>query len=797
MTGHLKSAATAANLLIAAFFCIVFPVSATASSASSGDASIKSITVVCDDNYPPYVFREPDGKLRGITVDQWELWSKKTGIPVKINAMEWSLAQRDMAEGKADVIDTIFFTEDRNRIYDFTPAYASIDVPVFFSSEISGISDPESLGGFVVAVKTGDSCINVLRMHGVDILEEFPDYISIINGAVKGKVKIFCMDRPPAIYLLDRAGIRNNFRMTAPVYTGNFHRAVKKGSQELLKIINAGFSKISKKEYADIGRKWSGENIDGYIFMRNFIIVFIIAAAAVLLLFLWNITLVNRVNGKTRDLKRAMEVIQQSEQKFRLAFDTSPDAININRMSDGMYLEINDGFTRLTGFTKENVAGKTSEEIKIWNDMADRKKLVDGLRARGFVDNLEAVFRGKDGSTKTALMSAKIMMIKGEPNILSITRDISERKKLEISIAESEEKFRTLAEQSLIGIVIIQDNVFKYVNRVMENLIGFSRSEILKWEPMEFMKTVSPEFHDLVFEQIKKKQAGGGDVRNVYEFKLLAKDGKERWVSIYSKTITYDGRRAILVSLADISDIKETHDRLEKTIEKLKTSNDELEKFAFATSHDLQEPLRMVSNYLQLLRAKYHGRLDAEAEEYIDTAVKGAVRMAELIRGILDLSRIGKVEMNFQGVNTGEIVEEVKKMLGPKIIETGAEITAGEMPEIMADKTQMTQLFMNLIGNSIKFSAAAGKPKIEITCSKRNNYWLFCVKDNGIGISPKYFDRIFVAFQTLHSKDEYEGSGIGLATCKKIVEYHNGKIWVESEEGKGAAFYFTIAMNRA
>jgi len=234
-----------------------------------------------------------------------------------------------------------------------------------------------------------------------------------------------------------------------------------------------------------------------------------------------------------------------------------------------------------------------------------------------------------------------------------------------------------------------------------------------------------------------------------------------------------------------------------KTIEKLKTSNDELEKFAFATSHDLQEPLRMVSNYLQLLRAKYHGRLDAEAEEYIDTAVKGAVRMAELIRGILDLSRIGKVEMNFQGVNTGEIVEEVKKMLGPKIIETGAEITAGEMPEIMADKTQMTQLFMNLIGNSIKFSAAAGKPKIEITCSKRNNYWLFCVKDNGIGISPKYFDRIFVAFQTLHSKDEYEGSGIGLATCKKIVEYHNGKIWVESEEGKGAAFYFTIAMNRA
>jgi PAS domain S-box-containing protein len=528
------------------------------------------------------------------------------------------------------------------------------------------------------------------------------------------------------------------------------------------------------------------------VVIQYIVFAVILAAAAALAMFLWNVTLLKQVNEKTNDLRKAMYGIRESEEKFKLAFDTSPDSININRLSDGMYIDINQGFTRLTGFTKADVEGKTSADIKIWHDPGDREKLVAGLKAYGFVDNLEAVFTNKDGSNTTALMSAKIMMMNGEPYILSITRDISERKKLEVLMAESEEKFRTLAEQSLIAIAIIQDDVFKYINKGMEVLTGYSRREMEKWAPYEIMNTVAPDFRDLVASQIKKKQAGDRDVMNVYEFKLTAKDGAKKWVNIYSKTITFGGEKAILVSLADISEIKETHEKLEKTIDKLKNSNDELEKFAYATSHDLQEPLRMVSNYLQLLKSKYREKLDAEADIYIDTAVRGAIRMSELIRGILDLSRIRSVEMNFQRVDTGDIVNEAIKMLDAKIKETGAQIVIGKMAEIQADRTRMLQLFMNLIGNAVKFSAKAEKPRVEISCANNGAFWKFCVKDNGVGISAKYFSRIFVAFQTLYSKDEYEGSGIGLATCKKIVEYHNGRIWVESEEGKGASFYFTI-----
>ncbi|MGD0566551.1 MAG: PAS domain S-box protein, partial [Candidatus Goldiibacteriota bacterium] len=643
--------------------------------ASTENSAIKSITVVCDDNYPPYVFREADGSLHGIVIDQWALWSKKTGIAVKINAMEWSEAQKTMLYGRADVIDTIFYNGERSVIYDFTPAYVSIEVPVFFNSEISGIFDMNSLKGFAIVVKKGDSCINVLKAHGVMILQEFPDYSSIISGAASGKIKIFCMDKPPALYLLNKAGIRSNFHMTPPIYTGSFHRAVKKGNAEMLALVNEGFSKITKKEYASIDRRWTGEAVNAAAFIRYFIFAAGLAAFVVFFMFLWNVTLIKQVSEKTADLKKAMTGVQESEEKFKLAFDTSPDSININRLSDGMYIEINQGFTKLTGFTKEDVAGKTSAGIKIWSNPADRERLVAGLKLDGHVDNLEAVFMRKDGSTTTALMSAKIITMKGAPYILSITRDISERKKFEIAIAESEEKFRSFAEQSMISIIIVQDNLIKYANKGMELLSEYSPAELFAWKEHEFMKLVSPDFKELVAEQAFKKQAGDTDVKSSYEFRMVTKSGSEKWVNLYSRTIMYEGHKGVLVSFVDISELKETHEKLEKTVEKLKWSNEELERFASATSHDLQEPLRMVSNYLQLLKMKYRGKLDAEADLYIDTAVKGAVRMSELIRGILDLSRIGKVEMNFEDVDTGAVAAEAVKMLEPKIKESGAQVT--------------------------------------------------------------------------------------------------------------------------
>lgn len=242
----------------------------------------------------------------------------------------------------------------------------------------------------------------------------------------------------------------------------------------------------------------------------------------------------------------------------------------------------------------------------------------------------------------------------------------------------------------------------------------------------------------------------------------------------------------------EVEEKSATEKKLESTVEALKKSNEELKKFAYATSHDLQEPLRMISLYVQLLNKKLDPILDAECREYINIVTKGAGAMSEMIKDIIDFSKTGGFEKNFAPVNLSNLVEDITEMFGPRINETGADIIVDKLPVVNGNREQLERLFQNLISNALKFYKNGEHPKLEITASMKDNYWLFCFKDNGIGISSKYFSQIFVLFQTLHSKSEYGGSGIGLALCKKIVENHGGSIWVVSEEGKGAAFYFTL-----
>lgn len=194
----------------------------------------KSITVVMDDNYPPFIFRDSNGQLQGVLQDTWALWQERTGIKVNLKAMDWAKAQQVMQAGQADVIDTVFMTEPRKRIYDFTAPYAKLDVPIFFHQSISGIVNADSLKGFTVGVKDGDACIDVLHEHGVDSVKRYPSYKAVISAAGAGDVRVFCVDQPPALYLLHQLGVEKEFRRSVPLYSGEFHRAVRKGDAALL-----------------------------------------------------------------------------------------------------------------------------------------------------------------------------------------------------------------------------------------------------------------------------------------------------------------------------------------------------------------------------------------------------------------------------------------------------------------------------------------------------------------------------------------------------------------------------------
>ena len=243
--------------------------------------------------------------------------------------------------------------------------------------------------------------------------------------------------------------------------------------------------------------------------------------------------------------------------------------------------------------------------------------------------------------------------------------------------------------------------------------------------------------------------------------------------------------------LTDISSHRRHERELRRQAEELARSNKELEQFAYIASHDLQEPLRIVSGYCQLLKRRYSGKLDADADKFINYALEGAVRLQELITDLLAYSRVSTKAKPFAAVKLSEVAEQAVANLQMAINDRGAELFIDSLPEVMGDSHQLLQLFQNLIGNAVKFCSETN-PKVWVKAARDKNFWTVTVKDNGIGIDPKHFEKIFTIFQRLHSREKYDGTGIGLAICKKVVQRHGGSIHVESEPGRGAEFIFTL-----
>ena len=251
---------------------------------------------------------------------------------------------------------------------------------------------------------------------------------------------------------------------------------------------------------------------------------------------------------------------------------------------------------------------------------------------------------------------------------------------------------------------------------------------------------------------------------------------------------------AIDVTERKLSDTRlyELNERIQKDAKELAISNEELEQFAHVISHDLQEPLRMVTSFLTLLEKKYVAVIDEKGKTYIGFAVDGAMRMRQIILDLLEYSKVGKPEDNLESIDLNELIEEVQILFRKKIKEIKAVIIVDELPRLQAHRSPMRQIFQNLVGNALKYCSDTIFSQIHIKAKELKDHWLFSVEDNGIGIDKEYFDKIFIIFQRLHRKEEFSGTGMGLAVTKKIVEHMGGEIWVESEEGKGSTFYFTL-----
>jgi len=329
-------------------------------------------------------------------------------------------------------------------------------------------------------------------------------------------------------------------------------------------------------------------------------------------------------------------------------------------------------------------------------------------------------------------------------------------------------------------------------NKAAENISGYSRKEVVGhdkiWEWLYPDEEYRKEVVERVAAIIQK-----GKVDEDFETRIQRKDGQVRTISWNSRNLL-DEKGNPIGSIAlgrDITEQKKAKEKLREKSEELARSNSELEQFAYVASHDLQEPLRMVSSYVQLLEQRYKDKLDSDADEFITYAVDGASRMHRMINGLLEYSRLNTRGKAFRPTDSRAVLDHALANLGAVIEESGVVVTSNSLPTVMADDVQLTQLFQNLISNAIKFHGEA-PPRIDVSAEKKSKKWVFSFRDNGIGIQSEYAERIFQMFQRLHSRQDYPGTGIGLAICKKIVERHGGRIWVESQPGKGSTFCFTI-----
>lgn len=337
--------------------------------------------------------------------------------------------------------------------------------------------------------------------------------------------------------------------------------------------------------------------------------------------------------------------------------------------------------------------------------------------------------------------------------------------------------------------VIDTDGTIQRVNQAAISLLGYERHELIG-------RSAGDLFEEGVDVLSLLKQSELNDVIRRVDTSVVTKDGRHVAVSLSGSVMRdEDGEIQGMVCVAqDITERKRTQEILERQTRELARSNSELEQFAWVASHDLQEPLRMVASYTQLLSKRYKGKLDADADEFIAFAVDGATRMRRLINALLELSRVGTRGKDFEATDCDAIYDRTLVNLQGLVEESGAVVTHDRLPTVMGDVTQLGQLFQNLIANAIKFRGDE-QLTVHVGAEQRNGHWEFCVRDNGIGIDPEYAERIFVVFQRLHGKGDRPGTGIGLSICKKIVELHGGRIWVKSQPDEGAAFYFTLPLN--
>lgn len=495
--------------------------------------------------------------------------------------------------------------------------------------------------------------------------------------------------------------------------------------------------------------------------------------------------------GTMRDItigKENEEIIRKSELRLRTILNTANEGF-LEVTVDGVVTGVNPKLCQILGYAEEKLQGKMAAQLVPYNEVQSLHAMLIDNNNSGNVKN-EITFLQANGSPVYCLVKATPILDKHgfQTGAFALISDITERKIAENRLRESEEKFRLVFENSGGAFFIsdLETGLIVECNKQAELLLGMPRSEIIAME----LSQIHPHDEREYYAQMLRCHL---ETPRAREFETVIKNsaGAKIPVIVSAQLLDIENRKLAVSFFIDIRERIIARNQLINQAEELKRSNIELEQFAFVASHDLQEPLRIISGYLDLLYKTHVDALSEEGKHFVKRSIANANTMRLLINDLLMISRIGKTPLKTVKTDMNALFEDVIANLQNAIKQNNAHVTCEPLPDINADPTLIRQVLHNLIENAIKFKNSA-PIKIHVSSEKHNGAIIFLIKDNGVGIDTRYKERIFKMFERLHATDRIDGTGIGLALCKKIIMHHGGRIWVESELGKGSTFYFSI-----